>query len=102
MALILQQSEQVPHRLVDTDNSSFAEGSGRITRASRTEKGIITTPACPGGAGINPSKLMLTILAGVAIWERKIMLERQREDIAKPRRHDGHSGGWRDRSPWLG
>jgi hypothetical protein len=45
---------------------------------------------------------MLTILAGVAIWERKIMLERQREDIAKPRRHDGHSGGWRDRSPWLG
>jgi DNA invertase Pin-like site-specific DNA recombinase len=31
----------------------------------------------------NPtSKLMLTILAGVATWEREIMLERQREGIA--------------------
>jgi DNA invertase Pin-like site-specific DNA recombinase len=30
----------------------------------------------------NPtSKLMLTILAGVATWEREIMLERQREGI---------------------
>ena len=26
---------------------------------------------------------MLTILVGVAIWEREIMLERQREGIAK-------------------
>ena len=26
---------------------------------------------------------MLTILAGVATWEREIMLERQREGIAK-------------------
>lgn len=32
----------------------------------------------------NPtSKLMLTILAGVATWEREITLERQREGIAK-------------------
>lgn len=32
----------------------------------------------------NPtSKLMLTILAGVATWEREIMLERQREGIAR-------------------
>jgi DNA invertase Pin-like site-specific DNA recombinase len=32
----------------------------------------------------NPtSKLMLTILAGVATWEREIMLERQSEGIAK-------------------
>ena len=31
----------------------------------------------------NPtSKLMLTILAGVATWEREVMLERQREGIA--------------------
>jgi DNA invertase Pin-like site-specific DNA recombinase len=29
------------------------------------------------------SKLMLTILAGVATWEREIMLERQCEGIAK-------------------
>jgi DNA invertase Pin-like site-specific DNA recombinase len=32
----------------------------------------------------NPtSKLMLTVLAGVAQWEREMMLERQREGIAK-------------------
>jgi DNA invertase Pin-like site-specific DNA recombinase len=32
----------------------------------------------------NPtSKLMLTVLAGVATWEREIMLERQREGIAR-------------------
>jgi hypothetical protein len=32
----------------------------------------------------NPtSKLMPTILAGVATWEREIMLERQRQGIAK-------------------
>ena len=32
----------------------------------------------------NPTaRLMLTILAGVATWEREIMLERQREGIAK-------------------
>ena len=31
-----------------------------------------------GGAGVDPtSKLMLTILAGVATWEREIMVERQ-------------------------
>ena len=36
----------------------------------------------------NPtSKLMLTILAGVATWEREIMLERQREDSAKTPTH---------------
>ena len=29
------------------------------------------------------SKLMLTVLAGVAQWEREMMLERQREGIAK-------------------
>ena len=35
----------------------------------------------------NPtSKLMLTILAGVATWEREVMLERQREGIAKAKR----------------
>ena len=34
-------------------------------------------------AGHPTSKLMLSILAGVATWEREIMLERQREGIAK-------------------
>ena len=46
----------------------------------------------------NPtSKLMLTILAGVATWEREIMLERQREGIAKAKAE----GKYRGRRPSL-
>jgi DNA invertase Pin-like site-specific DNA recombinase len=41
----------------------------------------------------NPtSKLMLTTLAGVATWERKIMLERQREGIAKAKAAGKYKG----------
>jgi DNA invertase Pin-like site-specific DNA recombinase len=41
----------------------------------------------------NPtSKLMLTILAGVATWEREIMLERQREGIAKAKSQGKYKG----------
>jgi DNA invertase Pin-like site-specific DNA recombinase len=41
----------------------------------------------------NPtSKLILTILAGVASWEREIMLERQREGIAKAQREGKYLG----------
>ena len=59
----------------------------------------------------NPtSKLMLTILAGVATWEREIMLERQREGIAAkaagevqgpPVHHQSRrrSGSWQ--RPWA-
>lgn len=47
----------------------------------------------------NPtSKLMLTILAGVATWEREIMLERQRDGIAKAR-SDGKYKPVGSRSP---
>jgi DNA invertase Pin-like site-specific DNA recombinase len=46
----------------------------------------------------NPtSKLMLTILAGVATWEREIMLERQREGIAKAKAE----GKYRGRAPTV-
>ena len=46
----------------------------------------------------NPtSKLMLTILAGVATWEREIMLERQREGIAKAKA----DGLYRGRQPTI-
>ena len=38
------------------------------------------------------SKLMLTILAGVATWEREIMLERQREGIAKAKAAGKYKG----------
>jgi len=41
----------------------------------------------------NPtSKLMLTILAGVATWEREVMLERQRESIATAKADGRYKG----------
>jgi DNA invertase Pin-like site-specific DNA recombinase len=41
----------------------------------------------------NPtSKLMLTILGGVATWEREIMLERQREGIATAKAEKKYKG----------
>lgn len=41
----------------------------------------------------NPTaKLILTILAGVATWEREIMLERQREGISKARKDGKYKG----------
>jgi DNA invertase Pin-like site-specific DNA recombinase len=44
----------------------------------------------------NPtSKLILTILAGVATWEREVMLERQREGIAAARA----AGKYKGRAP---
>jgi DNA invertase Pin-like site-specific DNA recombinase len=54
--------------------------------ADLTRRGIGLVVLSMGGEKLdtrNPtSKLMLTILAGVATWEREIMLERQREGIA--------------------
>lgn len=51
-----------------------------------TKRGVGLIVLSMGGERLdtrNPtSKLMLTILAGVAAWEREIMLERQREGIA--------------------
>lgn len=48
--------------------------------------------------GSNPtSRLMLTILAAVATWEREIMLERQREGIAKAKA----DGRYRGRKPTV-
>ena len=45
---------------------------------------VIQTMGLDTRNGSNPTaRLMLTILAGVATWEREIMLERQREGIAK-------------------
>jgi len=52
-----------------------------------TKRGIGLVVLSLGGERLdtrNPtSKLMLTILAGVATWEHEIMLERQRGGIAK-------------------
>jgi DNA invertase Pin-like site-specific DNA recombinase len=58
--------------------------------ADLSKRGIGLMVLSMGGERLdtrNPtSKLMLTILAGVATWEREIMLERQREGIPRPRR----------------
>jgi hypothetical protein len=48
--------------------------------------------SCPWVASGSTSKLMLTILAGVATWEREIMLERQREGIAKAKAAGKYKG----------
>jgi DNA invertase Pin-like site-specific DNA recombinase len=55
--------------------------------ADLTKRGVGLLILSMGGERLdtrNPtSRLMLTILGGVATWEREIMLERQREGIAK-------------------
>jgi DNA invertase Pin-like site-specific DNA recombinase len=66
-----------------------------------TRRGIGLIVLSMGGERLdtrNPtSKLMLTILAGVATWEREIMLERQREGIAKAKAE----GKYRGRAPTV-
>src|SRR6202012_5164430 len=60
------------------------------------ERGIGLVVLSMGGERLdtrNPtSKLMLTILAGVATWEREVMLERQREGIAKAKAEGKYKG----------
>ena len=67
--------------------------------ADLTKRGVGLIVLSMGGERLdtrNPtSKLMLTILAGVATWEREIMLERQREGIAKAK----DEGKYRGRKP---
>ena len=61
---------------------------------SKREVGLIVLSM--GGERLdtrNPtSKLMLTILAGVATWEREVMLERQREGIARAKADGKYKG----------
>lgn len=63
------------------------------------ERGVGLVVISMGGTSFDTrsptGKLMLTILAGVATWEREIMLERQREGIAKARAE----GKYRGRAP---
>ena len=64
--------------------------------ADLTKRGIGLIVLSMGGERLdtrNPtSKLMLTILAGVATWEREIMLERQREGVAKAKAEGKYKG----------
>jgi len=67
-----------------------------IIEADLSRRGIGLVILSMGGERLdtrNPtSKLMLTILAGVATWEREIMLERQREGIAKAKADGKYKG----------
>jgi DNA invertase Pin-like site-specific DNA recombinase len=70
---------------------------GRPTiEADLSKRGVGLIVFSMGGERLdtrNPtSKLMLTILAGVATWEREIMLERQREGIAKAKAEGRYKG----------
>jgi DNA invertase Pin-like site-specific DNA recombinase len=64
--------------------------------ADLSKRGVGLVVLSMGGERLdtrNPtSKLMLTILAGVATWEREIMLERQREGIAKAKAEGKYKG----------
>ena len=68
----------------------------RSIEADLAKRGIGLIVLSMGGEKLdtrNPtSKLMLTILAGVATWEREIMLERQREGIAKAKSEGRYKG----------
>ena len=69
--------------------------------ADLSKRGIGLVVLSMGGERLdtrNPtSQLMLTILAGVATWEREIMLERQREGIAKA----SAEGKYKGRAPTV-
>jgi DNA invertase Pin-like site-specific DNA recombinase len=64
--------------------------------ADLTKRGVGLVVLSMGGEKLDTrkptSKLMLTILAGVATWEREIMLERQREGIAKAKAAGKYKG----------
>ena len=64
--------------------------------ADLSKRGIGLLVLSMGGEKLdtrNPtSKLMLTILGGVATWEREVMLERQREGIAAAKAEGKYKG----------
>jgi DNA invertase Pin-like site-specific DNA recombinase len=75
--------------LVVTKPDRLARSTAELLaiEADLSKRGVGLVVLSMGGERLdtrNPtSKLMLTILAGVATWEREIMLERRREGIAK-------------------
>jgi DNA invertase Pin-like site-specific DNA recombinase len=84
--------------LVVTKPDRLARSTAELltTEADLTKRGIGLVVLSMGGERLdtrNPtSRLMLTILAGVAAWEREIMLERQREGIAKAKAEGKYKG----------
>jgi DNA invertase Pin-like site-specific DNA recombinase len=73
---------------------STADLLGIVARLEAKRAGLVVLSM--GGERVdtrNPtSKLILTILGGVATWEREIMLERQREGIAKAKAEGKYKG----------
>lgn len=84
--------------LVVTKPDRLARSTGELLsiESDLSHRGIGLVVLSMGGERLdtrNPtSKLMLTILAGVATWEREIMLERQREGIAKAKADGKYTG----------
>ena len=84
--------------LVVTKPDRLARSTAELLtiEADLTRRGIGLVVLSMGGERLdtrNPtSKLMLTILGGVATWEREIMLERQREGIAKAKAEGAYKG----------
>lgn len=84
--------------LVVTKPDRLARSTAELLaiEADLRKRGIGLVVLSMGGEKLdtrNPtSKLMLTILAGVATWEREIMLERQREGIAKAKAEGRYKG----------
>jgi DNA invertase Pin-like site-specific DNA recombinase len=84
--------------LVVTKPDRLARSTAELLtiEADLSKRGIGLVVLSMGGERLdtrNPtSKLMLTILAGVATWEREIMLERQREGIAKAKAEGKYKG----------
>jgi DNA invertase Pin-like site-specific DNA recombinase len=84
--------------LVVTKPDRLARSTAELLtiEADLSKRGIGLVVLSMGGERLdtrNPtSKLMLTILAGVATWEREIMLERQRDGIAKAKGEGKYKG----------
>jgi DNA invertase Pin-like site-specific DNA recombinase len=84
--------------LVVTKPDRLARSTAELLmiEADLSKRGVGLVVLSMGGERLdtrNPtSKLMLTILAGVETWEREIMLERQREDIAKAKAEGKYKG----------
>jgi DNA invertase Pin-like site-specific DNA recombinase len=84
--------------LVVTKPDRLARSTAELLaiEADLSKRGIGLVVLSMGGMPLdtrNPtSKLMLTILAGVATWEREIMLERQREGIARAKAEGAYKG----------
>ncbi|MGI4800693.1 MAG: recombinase family protein, partial [Janthinobacterium lividum] len=84
--------------LVVTKPDRLARSTAELLQieADLSKRGVGLIVLSMGGERLdtrNPtSKLMLTILAGVATWEREIMLERQREGIAKAKAEKRYKG----------